>query len=382
MPRPTDTSSTRRALTKALAVLPLLPHTGAWANEGSIKIGQSTALTGPLADLGQAMQQGARACFHAVNKAGGVNGRTIDLVTMDDGYEVKRAVDNVDKLLADKDLFALFNCMGTAMIEAMLPKVLASGVPFFAPFSGALLARPKARSVMNVRASYPDEAQKLVQHLATLGTKRIAIAYQNNAFGKEVFEGAQLAMKEYKLPETAAVTVESDGSDVESAAAKLVAAKPGAIIVALAGKSTTGFIKATRKLQPSLSLYALSIMGAAATIEALGKDGVGVAISQVVPSPGNRASAVARKFQQAWSDIDTKIEPSHLALEGYINARVFVEVLQRAGRNPTRANFINTAWNLGRLDLGGFDVNFKEPGTSASNYVGLTMVGSNGRFIS
>ena len=382
MPCHTLVNPSRRALAKALAVLPLWPHLGAWADDNDpIKLAQSTALTGPLGDLGQAIHHGALACFAAVNKAGGVNGRAIDLVTLDDGYDVKRAVANVDGFLADKDTFALFNCMGTPMIEAMLPKVLASGIPFFAPFSGALLARPKSRNVLNIRASYPDEAQKLVQHLATLGIKKIAIAYQNNAFGKEVYEGAKLAFQTYKLPEGPAVTVESDGSDAQAAATKLVAEKPEAVIVALAGKSTIGFIKAVRKQERGLSLYALSIIGSAATLKAMGDDGVGVAISQVVPSPGDRSSGVARDFDKAWSAADVKLEPSHLALEGYINARVFVEVLRRAGRNPTRAGFIDAAWSLKRLDLGGFDAHFTEPGKSGSRYVELTMVGRDGRII-
>jgi ABC-type branched-subunit amino acid transport system substrate-binding protein len=283
--------------------------------------------------------------------------------------------------LADPDTFALFNCMGTPMIEAMLPKVIASGIPFFAPFSGALSARPKARNVLNIRASYSDEAQKLVQHLATLGIKRIAIAYQNNAFGTEVFAGAQQAISEHKLPNALAISVESNGSDADSAAKKLIAGKPDALLVALAGKSTIQFIKSARAEQRALPLYALSIMGSAATLNALGEDGVGVAISQVVPSPDNKASAVARDFQKAWVATKTQLEPSHLALEGYINARVFSEVLRAAGRNPTRASFIDAAWRTSRLDLGGFLTRFSEPGKSASTYVDLTMVGRDGRFI-
>ena len=327
-----------------------------------MRICQSIALSGPLGDLGQAMHQGARACFAAVNAAGGVNGRKIELVVQDDGYDIKRAVANVDAFLADKASFALFNCMGTPMIEAMLPRVIESGIPFFAPFSGALLARPKVRNVMNIRASYPDEAEQLVQHLATIGIRRIAIAYQNNTFGKEVYEGARLAMERHKISGATSVTVESDGSDAATAAATLAAANPEAVLVGLAGKPTIDFVKAMRQQRRGLPLYALSIMGSAATLKALGDDAPGIAVSQVVPLPGNTVVPVVREFQQAWKAAGVKLEPSHLALEGYINARVFTEALRRAGNNPTRAAFIDAIWNIRRHDLGGVRGQFQRAG--------------------
>lgn len=374
---------TRRTLIRGAAVLPLAAHLAVRAQDpATVRVCQSTALSGPLGDLGQAMHQGARACFAGINAQGGIHGRKIELVTEDDGYDVKRAMANAEGFLADKNAFALFNCMGTPMIEAMLPKVIESGVPFFAPFTGALLARPKnARNVFNIRASYPDEAEQLVQHLATIGIKRIAIAYQNNAFGKEVYEGARVAMEKHKITGATTVTVENNGSDAASAAAKLVAANPEAVLVGLAGKPTIDFVKAIRQQRRGLPLYALSIMGSAATLKALGDDATGIAVSQVVPLPGNTVVPVVREFQQAWKAAGVTLEPSHLALEGYINARVLAEALKRTGRNLTRAAFIDSTWGIKRLDLGGFEISFPEPGRNASRFVELTMVGRDGRFI-
>lgn len=354
-----------------------------WAQEAGsvVRLGQSTALTGPLGDLGQAMHQGARACFEAVNARGGVQGRKIELVTQDDGYDVKRAVANVDGFLADNSIFGLFNCMGTPMVEAMLPKVTASGIPFIAPFTGALLARTPARNVFNVRASYPDEAEQLVQHLSTIGTKRIGIAYQNNTFGKEVFDGARLAMERRNMGNASAVTVESSGADAATAVTKLLASNPEAVLVGLAGKPTVDFVKAMRQQRKGLPMYALSIMGSAATLQALGDDGVGIAVSQVVPLPTATGVPVVRDFLQAWKQADVKLEPSHLALEGYINARVLVEALRRTSAQLTRASLLDALWSLKRLDLGGFEINASEPGRNASRFVELTMVGRGGRFI-
>lgn len=375
---------TRRRMLGALAAVPAALYGPARAqdNSGPVRIAQSIALSGPLGELGQAMHQGAKACFAGINAKGGVNGRPIELTVADDGYDVKRALGNVKGFIDDKSNFALFNCMGTPMIEAMLPQVMESGMPFFAPFSGALSARPaNARNVFNIRASYADEAEQLVQHLATIGIRRIAIAYQNNSFGKEVFDATQRSMAKHKLEATAIVTVENNASDAGAAAVKIAASSPEAVLVGLAGKPTIEFVKAIRAQRKGLSLYALSIMGAAATLKAMGEDATGIAVSQVVPLPGNTVVPMVREFQQAWKAAGVALEPSHLALEGYINARVFAEALRRAGKNPTRATFIDSTWNLKRYDLGGFEVSFSDSARNASRFVELTMVSRDGRFI-
>jgi ABC-type branched-subunit amino acid transport system substrate-binding protein len=379
----TPRAISRRNVLMSLAATPLALHMAAHAQDQSIRICQSTALTGPLGDLGQALLQGAQACFGAVNAQGGVHGRKIDLVVLDDGYDAKRALANLDTFLADRTTFALFNCFGTPIVTAMMPRVLETGLPFFAPYTGALVARPRnARNVFNIRASYPDEAEQLVQHLATIGIKRIGIVYQNNSFGKEVYDAARIAMEKRKLQGGGGVaTVENSGDDAQAAATKIVQANPEAVLVGLAGKPTTDFVKSMRSQRRGMPLYALSVMGSAATLRALGDDGVGMAISQVVPLPTSVVLPIVRQFQQAWKATGTSLDLSHLALEGYINARVFVEALSRAGRNLSRERFIDSMWNIKRHDLGGYEVNFTEPGRNASRFVELTMVGRKGRFI-
>jgi len=377
------TPLSRRGLLKAGAATALpWPLATLAQDSGAIRIGQSTALTGPLGELGQAMHEGAQLCFSAVNARGGVLGRPIELDTRDDGYDARRAVANVTEFLADRRNFALFNCMGTPMIEAVLPQVIDSGIPFFAPFTGAVLPPMKsARNVFALRASYADEAEKLVQHLATIGIKRLAIAYQNNAFGQDVFASAKGAMDRHQMASPVTVTVESSGADAAAAAAQLVAAAPDAVLIGLAGKPALEFAKAMRAQRRGLPLFALSVMGTAATLKALGSDAAGISFSQVVPMVGNLAVPVVRDFLQAWKASGSAQEPSHLALEGYINARVFAEALTRAGRNPTRAAFIDATWKMRRFDVGGFEVSFTEPGRSASRFVELAMAGKDGRFI-
>ena len=383
MPHALQTRLSRRTLLAGTAAvaLPWLQAGSANAQESQIVLGQSTDLTGPLGELGSAMHQGAQAAFAAVNARGGIQGRSIVLNTLDDQYDVQKGLANVKQLMADPNTFALFNCMGTANVEAMLPLVLESGTPFFAPFTGAQLSRVPQRNVFNIRASYAEEAEKLVQHLNTLGIKRIAIAYQANSFGKEVFNATQRSMAKLGLPDGPSATVENNASDAATAAAKIAQAQPEAVLIGLAGKPAMEFVKSFRALRRGTSLYGLSVLGTSANIAALGADGVGMALTQVMPLPTNPVVPVAREFMQAWKAIGAKTEPSHLALEGYINARVFCEALQRAGKNPTRASFIDATWSLRKLDLGGFEVHATEPGRNASRFVELTLVGRDGKYV-
>ncbi len=376
------TMNRRRVLASAAIALPWLAAHDSLAQEAPLKLCQSTALTGPLGDLGTALHQGAVAAFAAINAKGGIHGRQIQLQTLDDGYEVPRALANLDQFLADKDCFALFNCMGTPMVEAMLPKVKESGIPFFAPFTGGQLSRiPGVRNVFNIRASYAEEAEKCIQHLATLGIQHIAIAHQNNVFGKEVLTGARAAMERAKLPDGRIATVENNASDAAAAAQKIAEANPEAVLLGLAGKPALEFVKAFRTLRPGVTLYALSVLGTAANVKALGSHATGLVVSQVMPLPSNAIIPVVRDFQAAWKATDTQMEPSHLALEGYINARVFAEALQRAGKNPTRAAFIDATWSLRKMDLGGFEINASTPERNASRFVELTLVNRQGRFV-
>jgi ABC-type branched-subunit amino acid transport system substrate-binding protein len=357
-------------------------HRSFGARADTVRLGQSVALTGPLAELGQALHTGSQAAFNAVNAKGGVNGRRIELVVQDDGYDVKRSLANVKGFLGDSSMFGLFGCMGTPMIEAMLPLLRDTEVPCFAPLTGAMLARPAdMRNVMNIRASYPEETRRLIQHLATIGIRRIGVAYQNNAFGKEVHKAAVEAAQTYHVTIIVSASIENSAADAGAAAAQIAAKQPEAIFLGLAGKPTIEFVRSIKRARSGAPLYALSVMGSAATLQALKDDAVGLAMSQVVPLPSNSVVPLVREFGQAWAALGTKLEPSHTALEGYINARVFAEALRRAGPTASRAQFIQAVWALKQYDLGGFQVGFDQPGRNASRFIELTMVSRDGRFI-
>lgn len=372
----------RRGLVGVAGLLAAGVAGAAPASGEPIRFGQSVALTGPLAELGQALHAGAKVGAGVVNARGGIHGRPLTLVTQDDAYDSAKAVANMRKLVGDEGCLGLFGCMGTPMIEAMLPVLRGSDIACFAPLTGALSTRPRdLRNVLAVRASYADEVDRLVQHLATLGLKRIGLVLQENAFGQEVGQAAETACTAHKLQVTGRAGVKSDASNAAEAARQLVDASPEAVLVGLAGKPTVGFVKAFRLMRRGTPMYALSVLGSAATLSALGADAAGIAVAQVVPLPSSPTIKVCRDFMQAWQAAGTPLAPSHLALEGYIDTMVLAEVLRRCPSPLTRSSFLQTAWNLRTFDVGGFEVGFDAPGRGASRYVDLTMIGRDGRFI-
>ncbi len=373
----------RRAALQMAACAVSAPWLGALAAApGTIVLGQSAALTGPLADLGKAISAGSKLYFDQLNARGGIKGRKVTLTTLDDAYDVKKSQTNLTAFFDDKSLFGLFTVMGTPMVDAAMAQIKETGTLMFSPFTGALSARPAGvRNIINLRASYADEAVQLIKHLSTLGMTKVALVTQNNAFGKEILNAATSAMAQINNKPVAATTVENNASDAVAAADKMASTNAGALIIGLAGKPALEFIKAVRIKQPGLSLYALSILGAAGTIAAMGAEGVGVTLTQVVPLPSRESITAVREFKQAFMAAKQEVEPSHLVLEGYLNARTFAVLANKVNGPLTPKAFIDATWASKRVDIGGIELNFTEPGTSASRFIELTMIARGGGFV-
>ena len=363
----------------------LLASTSSLAEPGvtndAITLGQTTALSGPLGDLGQEVLKGSKAYFDALNARGGINGRKIVLISKDDAYDPKKTVENVEAFIAGGETFALFGTFGTPNNEALIPVALKAGMPVLMPYTGApSIRKPELVGVFNLRASYADEAEKLIQHLTTIGFKKIGIAYQNNSFGKEVLTAATAALEQRQLKPVAAVSVENNASDAAAAATKLHAAQPDALVLGLAGKPTIEIIKNVNQSRKGLQMYALSVLATVGNLKALGNDGSGVAISQVVPFPSNTVMPLVRDYQQAMKAAGVN-EFSHLSLEGYLNARVVAEGIRRAGRNLSRESLITSLQSINRMDMGGMEIGFGKGASSASKFVELTVINSQGRLV-
>jgi ABC-type branched-subunit amino acid transport system substrate-binding protein len=345
-----------------------------------VLLGQSVALTGPAQELGKDMQLGASLYFNAVNARGGVNGRKIVLKTLDDGYESTRAAENTKKLISDEKVFALFGYVGTPTSAAALPIFTEAKVPFVGPFTGAeLLRNPVNRYIFNVRASYYDETEAIVQHLTAMSVNRIAVFYQNDAYGQAGLAGVERALKKRGLEIAAKGTVERNTVEVKAAVATMAKAQPQAVVMISAYTSCAAFIREMKAAGSNPTFWNVSFVGSKALAKELDRDGRGVQISQVVPFPWDSSVPVVKEYR-ALLDA-AKGEPGFGTLEGFIAAKVMVEGLRRAGRNLTREGFIKAMESIDAFDAGGFKVTYGPDNRSGSRFVDLTIISRDQKFV-
>lgn len=344
----------------------------------TITIGQSAALSGPAAELGREMKIGAEAYFNYINQNGGVNGRKIKLISIDDGYEPERAKANTIKLITEDKVLALFGYVGTPTSNASLSIFTEAKVPFIGAFTGAQSLRdPLNRYVFNVRASYFDETEEIVGHLVRQGVKQIAVFYQNDAYGNAGLTGMERAMKKRNMEIIATATVERNSVDVAAAVKTLSKTNPAAVVMISAYKSCGAFIKEMKKANSFPQFWNVSFVGSRALANELGDEGRGVQISQVVPFPWESGIPVVRDYQKK---IGGDENASFTSFEGYIAARVLVEGLKKAGKNLSRESLRDSLSNLGTLDLGGFKVTYSPTNHNGSSYVDLTIISKNKKF--
>jgi ABC-type branched-subunit amino acid transport system substrate-binding protein len=349
-------------------------------SDSQVVLGQSVALTGPAQQLGLDMQFGAALYFNQVNARGGVNGRKIVLKTLDDGYESARAAENTRKLINDEKVFALFGYVGTPTSQASLPIFTQAKVPFVGPFTGAeLLRNPVNPYVFNVRASYYDETEAIVQHLTAMSIDRIAVFYQDDAYGQAGLSGVERALKRRKLEIVAKGTVERNTVEVAKAVQTMRQAQPQAVVMISAYKSCAAFIKEMKKAGANPTFWNVSFVGSKALAKELDKEGRGIQISQVVPFPWDGSVPVVREYRKLLDEV--KGEPGFGTLEGYIAAKVMVEGLRRAGRSLTRDGFIKAMESIQDYDVGGFKVSYGPGKRSGSSFVDLTIISKDQRFV-
>jgi ABC-type branched-subunit amino acid transport system substrate-binding protein len=352
-----------------------------WAQSaGRIVLGQSAALSGPAAALGLRLREGALLHFDRLNAKGGVNGRQIDLQSLDDGYEPDRCAENTKKLI-EGGAFALFGYIGTPTSLAALPLATQAKTPFFAPFTGAeALRAPFNRYAFHVRASYYDETAEIVRQTTAIGIKRIGVFYQNDSYGKAGLEGVTRALKPLGLEPAGLGTVERNTVDVDAAVKAVLAGKPDAIVQISAYKSCAAFIRAARKAGFGGTFYNVSFVGTKALADELGADARGVVVSQVVPFPFTPGSQLAGDYLAAGKAAQgDKFEPNYSSMEGYVAARTFAEGLKRAGGNAGADGLIAGLESLRDLNLGGFFVDFAPNKHTGSRYVDLTILAADGR---
>ncbi|MBN2692286.1 MAG: ABC transporter substrate-binding protein [Burkholderiaceae bacterium] len=346
-----------------------------------IVIGQSAPLTGPAAQLGIRLRMGIEAYFKQVNADGGVAGRTLKLVSLDDGYEPPRAVANTKTFIDGGDVFALLGYVGTPTTLAAKPLIDNVGIPLIGPFTGAMgLRTPVDPYIFNIRASYNDETRKIVDQFLFLGLKRIAVFYQDDAYGMAGLTGVQKALAAHGLKPVATGTVKRNTVDVAAALASILPAKPDLIVEVGTYTEVAAFNQQAIAKGYVGQFANVSFVGSEALAKALGPQGNGVIITQVVPFPFSTVTPLVREYQAAMNAAGHKNDYDFTSLEGYIDAKVLVLALRKAGKALTRPGLIDALNNMSNENLGGFTVRFSAGNHSGSDYVDTTSITANGDF--
>jgi branched-chain amino acid transport system substrate-binding protein len=349
------------------------------SQSNTIVLGQSAAFTGAAAQLGLQMNAGMKLYFDTLNAAGGVNGQKIELKTADDGYEPERCKANTQQFIKD-GVNALIGYVGTPTCMAALPLINDAKMPFFGPFTGAeSLRQPFSKSVFHLRASYYDETEAIVKHLTDLGLTKIAVFYQDDAYGKAGLEGMTRALKSRNLAPVALGTVQRNTVDVAKAVQAIVPAQPNAIVKISAYKSCAAFIRAARKAGFGGVFYNVSFVGTQALADELGKEGAGVVISQVMPYPYTQSVPITREYLAAVAKAGGDFKANYSSLEGYLAAKVFADGLKRAGRSPNADAIVNGLESIRNADFGGFAVSFGPNDHVASKYVDISVINRDGQ---
>ncbi len=359
-----------------------------WAEPGvtetTITLGMSAPLSGPNGAYGLDMRQTITTYFDQINKAGGINGRKLELIALDDGYETERTVANTRTLIKEKNVFALLAYYGSSPTTETMNTVFGPAkVPLVGTISGAatlresLATNPNARYMFNVRASYADEAEAIVNQMVSLGLKNIAVFYQNDGFGKSGLDGVTAALKKYNLAPSAVGTIERNSLDVTKAVEAIAKTTPQAVVMVTLYKPTAAFVKAMKKIGQHPMLMTLSPVGAELLVQELGPDSRGIGVSQVVPYPWNNVVPVVRDYQK----LSDKGAYSYYGMEGYLMARTMIEGLKRAGKDLSRDKLVSSLESMNGADLGGYRINYGPNTRLGSRFVELTVIGQGGKIL-
>ena len=346
-----------------------------------VLFGQSAAFSGPAQNLGSDMRLGIQAAFHEANEAGGVHGRQLELQTLDDGYESDAAFSNTQQLLYEQKVFALIGAVGTPTSRSAFLSANAAGAPFLAPFTGAeFLREPQLDNILNLRASYYQETEEMVERLTEdLGFTRIAVFYQNDSFGQAGLAGTIQALQRRGLEPVGSGYYERNTGATTAAVFHIVDADPEAVIMVGAYAPVAKTIQAVRdEIDPVF--MTISFVGSRALAGELGPDGAGIYVTQVVPPPDDASIAVVDKYRTALAAFDPEATPSFVSLEGYLAGRLAIAGLDGCGPDLTRDCFLNAIRSGETVDIDGFPLQYGPEDNQGSDAVFVTVLGPDGQY--
>lgn len=343
----------------------------------AIVVGRSLALSGPLQSYGEAKRDGGDAYITKVNASGGVGGRPIELVTLDDAYAPTKTVENLKKMATERGPTAFLGLFGVPTVAAALPVLVQLKIPAIGLTSGTdALRTPLNRYAFPVRASYADEARKLVAHVKTVGVTKISVIFSDNPFGQSVKDSLLAALKEAGLSANV-FKVDPTAKDADAAARLATAGEPQAIFLTMLSQAAVPVLTELSKASFRGALYTFSPVDTSTVTKQLGNKAHGLAISQIVPIPSGLRVKVVYEYTEALKALGHGT-PSFYGLEAFIEAKVLVEGLRRAGPRPSPASLVSALETMHDFDLGGYFVGYKPEAHTGSLFVEIDVINSAG----
>ena len=373
----------RRTLTVlAAAILASAAAMPIWAQAVKpIIIGQTAALTGQLSFANIDVNRGIQAHFDEINAKGGIRGRPLRFVSLEDQADPEKAKANFKQLVSESGAVAMLATGGTVVTGALMPLANENKIPILAPVTGADQLRAANNPyVFHLRASYGTELARIAEQLSIIGQKKVAVVHSDNVFGKGATAGFLQLAKARGL-EVIPVSVGDSPEEALKGTKALLTADVAAIVSLYASPSINGVevVRAYRKERPNTPWYTISLLGSRSVVEALGSAAPGMTISQVMPYPFNGTTPIVSDYLAAMKKTKDS-SASHNSLEGYIAAQILTNALKIVGKDPTGEKIV-LALESKKIDLGGFDITYTSTNHNGSRYTDLVIVGSRGNLI-
>lgn len=331
--------------------------------ESTILIGTSYNKSGPSSERSLEIKRGHELVFAKVNKSGGIHGRKIEVIALDDAYDPKRSIDNAQAMINKEKVFLLFGFFGAANSKAVLPLVQQAGIPFFAPTAAveALFTPPK-KCVFGLRPTYAQEVVPLIRYLLGKNLKEIAVFYQDDSVGQEALVGVQKTLAKSGIKLSISASHDRNSENVDGAVKTIMSKNPQAIVLSAVAKPAVAFIKKARAAGFTGQFVGATTLASAGFIRDAGVDAEGVIISNgYPPGEGNAPLVLRMKDDQKALGFQGTVH-----VEGYLSASVLVEILKRAGKDLTRDRFCTAVQDMSYFDAGGVKISF-----SPENHQGL-----------
>ena len=343
-----------------------------------ILIGQSAGFTGAAAGGVKEATDGAKLYIDAINAKGGVGGQQIELISLDDKFDPKLAIENTRLLIEQRNVVAMFLSRGTPHTEGVIPLLDQYAVPLIGPSTGAMsLHQPVRKHVFNVRATYQHEAEKVIAHLHTIGITKIALVSVDDSFGNDGLTGAQKGMAVAKLQPVMQEKYDRVKPDFSKIGPDVATSGAQAVVLIATGQAAVDAIKSFRAAGSKCQVVTLSNNASGGFIKSLGEDARGVIVSQVFPQSLNYL-LVKEAGDLARAKGLPEVSPANL--EGYAAAKVLVEALRRTNGKPTRERIQTALEGMTKFDLGGLEVSFSTKDHTGLDFSDLSIITAAGKF--